>query len=97
YWLQMLADIIGRPLQLHSGGEVGPALGAARLARMAVDGDDDPSVACPQPPVLQVLEPHMDRHGEFVAQRQPVFRELYTRLKGLGCAESPAGRESRVA
>lgn len=97
YWVQMLADIIGRPLQLHSGGEVGPALGAARLARMAVDGDDDPSAACPQPPLLQMLAPRMDRHEEFVTQRQPVFRELYTRLKGLGCAESPVDGDSRVA
>jgi xylulokinase len=83
YWLQMLADMLGRPLQLRSGGDVGPALGAARLARMAVDGDKDPSAACPQPPVLQVLEPHAGRHQGYLAQRQPVFRELYARLKGL--------------
>jgi xylulokinase len=83
YWLQMLADILGRPLQLHSGGDVGPALGAARLARMAVDGDKDPSAACPQPPVLQALVPHAERHQEYLAQRQPVFRELYARLGGM--------------
>jgi len=83
YWLQMLADILGRPLQLHSGGDVGPALGAARLARMAVDGDEDPSAACPQPPLRQVLEPRMERHHEYRARRQPVFRELYARLSGL--------------
>lgn len=82
YWLQMLADILGRPLQLHDGGDVGPALGAARLARMAVDGDDDPAAACPQPPLLHVLEPRMQRHHDYLAQRQPVFRELYARLKG---------------
>ncbi|MEO8778025.1 MAG: xylulokinase [Rhodanobacter sp.] len=83
YWLQMLADIIGRPLQLHRGGEVGPALGAARLARMAVDGDEDPSAACPQPPLLQLLEPRMERHQGYIAQRQPLFRDLYARLKGM--------------
>lgn len=95
YWLQMLADILGRPLQLHDGGDVGPALGAARLARMAVDGDGDPSVACPQPPLLKLLEPHMERHQEYIARRQPVFRELYVRLKGLrrdGPAADGAGR-----
>ncbi|HWU76172.1 MAG TPA: xylulokinase [Rhodanobacter sp.] len=97
YWLQMLADISGRPLQLHSGGEVGPALGAARLARMAVDGDDDPSVACPQPPVVRVLEPRMDRHREYVEQRQPVFRELYARLKGMRHDGSSVGQEGHAA
>ena len=97
YWVQMLADIIGRPLQLHSGGDVGPALGAARLARMAVDGDEDPSVACPPPPVLQVLEPRMARHQDYLAQRQPVFRELYARLKGLRRDDSVAEGSARVA
>ncbi|MEP6898599.1 MAG: xylulokinase [Rhodanobacter sp.] len=97
YWLQMLADIFGRPLQLHSGGDVGPALGAARLARMAVDGDEDPSIACPQPPVLQVLEPRMDRHRDFIAQRQPVFRELYARLRGLHRDAAAADGEGVMA
>ena len=97
YWLQMLADILGRPLQLHSGGDVGPALGAARLARMAVDGDEDPSVACPQPPLQQVLEPRIDRHREYLAQRQPVFRELYARLRGLRRGDSAADGSGHTA
>ena len=97
YWLQMLADILGRPLQLHSGGDVGPALGAARLARMAVDSDEDPSAACPPPPLLQVLQPRMDRHQEFIARRQPVFRELYARLSGLRRDDAAADGSGHAA
>jgi xylulokinase len=83
FWLAMLADILGRPLELREGSDVGPAVGAARLARMAVDRDVDPSAICPQPPLRQVLQPHADRHHYYLAQRQPVFRELYARLRGL--------------
>lgn len=83
YWLAMLADILGRPLELHSGGEVGPALGAARLARMAVDVDASLAQVCPQPPLLQRFEPDQKRHRHYIEQRQPVFRELYVRLHGL--------------
>jgi xylulokinase len=98
YWLQMLADIIGKPLQLHHGGEVGPALGAARLARMAVDGDADVATACPQPPLVQLLEPCRGRHEYYLAQRQPMFRELYVRLKGLRRDDGSAtGEASRAA
>jgi xylulokinase len=93
----MLADILGRPLQLHRGGDVGPALGAARLARMAVDGDEDPSAACPPPPLLQVLEPHMERHREYLARRQPLFRELYARLGGLRRDDSAADGSGHAA
>ncbi len=38
-WAQILADTLGRPLQRHSGAEVGAALGAARLARLARSGE----------------------------------------------------------
>jgi xylulokinase len=97
YWLQMLADIIGKPLQLHDGGEVGPALGAARLARMTVDHGVDIATACPPPPLLQVLEPCVGRHQYYLEQRQPVFRELYARLKGLHLDGFIAPVEGRAA
>lgn len=83
YWLVMLADILGRPLELREGSEVGPAVGAARLARMAVNAGERPSDVCPQPTLREVLQPHTDRHDYYLAQRQPVFRELYLRLRGL--------------
>lgn len=36
YWRQMLADISGQTLDYRTGGDVGPALGAARLAQIAL-------------------------------------------------------------
>lgn len=83
YWLSMLADILGRPLELRSGGEVGPALGAARLARMAVEPHASADELCSQPPLVRLFEPGRGRHAYYEQQRIPVFRELYTRLKGL--------------
>lgn len=37
YWRQMLSDISGLQLDYRTGGDVGPALGAARLAQIAVE------------------------------------------------------------
>ena len=39
YWRQMLADISGQQLDFRTGGDVGPALGAARLAQLGVHHD----------------------------------------------------------
>jgi len=94
FWLAMLADILGRPLELRAGGEVGPALGAARLAQLAVDGAAAAASVCPQPSLLQCFEPREGRHAYHARQRRPVFRELYARLRGLHRAdESDEPRE----
>ena len=42
-WARLVAAAIGQPLSLAAGGQTGPAIGAARLARMAVGG---PLLAC---------------------------------------------------
>lgn len=91
FWLAMLADILGRPLELREGSDVGPAVGAARLARMAVDASIDAVRCCPPPPLLQRFEPDPTRHLYYVQQRQPVFRELYARLRGLHRDGSASG------
>ena len=53
------ASVLGRFLRYHAGGEMGPDFGAARLARLAVTGEN-PSVVCAPPPVLQMVEPVPD-------------------------------------
>jgi len=83
YWTQMLADIIGKTLVLRSGGEVGPALGAARLARLAVEPDASLDEVCPMPPVTAVREPDAARHAYFLQTRHPLFRRSYEQLKPL--------------
>lgn len=35
FWRQLLADVTGQSLDFRQDGDVGPALGAARLAKMA--------------------------------------------------------------
>ena len=39
FWGRILASVLDRPLTFHAGGELGPAFGAARLARLAA-GDE---------------------------------------------------------
>lgn len=40
YWRQMLSDISGLQLDFRTGGDVGPALGAARLAQIAMNPEN---------------------------------------------------------
>lgn len=40
YWRQMLADISGLQLDFRTGGDVGPALGAARLTQIAMNPEN---------------------------------------------------------
>ncbi|MEX3982648.1 xylulokinase [Paraburkholderia sp. EG287A] len=81
WWTQMLADISGRALTLRAGGEVGPALGAARLAHLALEPGATLDEVCPQPPVLAVREPDAARHAWYREARRPTFGALYRALE----------------
>ena len=59
--------------------ELGPAFGAARLARLAVDGED-PADVCLPPEIDHVVEPDPGRRDAYAARR-PIFRDLYRVLK----------------
>lgn len=83
YWTQMLADILGKHLVLRAGGEVGPALGAARLARLAVEPDASLDEVCPAPDVTAVRVPDAARHAYFRQTRHASFRRAYQQLKPL--------------
>lgn len=78
-WGRILAAALQRPLTYHHGGEVGPALGAARLARIAVFGASLDE-ACPPPPVSHVIDPEPEL-TEALAPRRELFRQLYSDLK----------------
>lgn len=82
FWRQMLADISGGTLEYRSGGDVGPALGAARLARLAMEPDRDIAQLLPPLPLEQVHLPDADRHARY-AERRETFRTLYRQLRGL--------------
>ncbi|HEY9100673.1 xylulokinase [Chitinimonas sp.] len=82
YWVQMLADISGRALTRREGGEVGPALGAARLARLAL-GDAPLAEVCPVPPAVALHQPDPARHDFYQTRRRPLFQALYRQLAPL--------------
>ncbi len=78
-WGRILASALARPLVYRSGGEVGPALGAARLARLGTSDDDVARVCRPLPEAF-VAEPDpalVDRYQEM----QQRFRALYPALR----------------
>ncbi|MBE1161924.1 xylulokinase [Dyella acidiphila] len=83
YWTQMLADIIGRPLILRAGGEVGAALGAARLAHLAAEPGARIEQVCGMPETVAVRKPDAARHAYFRERRQPRFRALYRQLAAV--------------
>jgi xylulokinase len=78
-WGRILAAALARPLRYHAGGELGPALGAARLARLAA-GEGSLESVCAPPPVARVEEPEAALR-ERLCRRRPLFRRLYRELK----------------
>ena len=80
YWGKILASVLGRPVHYCVGGEVGPAFGAARLARLAVTGED-PVAVCTPLPVERVVEPDASLQRRY-AERLEVYRGLYQQLRG---------------
>ena len=79
YWGRILASALGRPLNYHAAGEVGPAFGAARLARLAATGED-PVAVCAPPPVSHIVEPVSELVDAY-RRRTKLFGRLYNTLK----------------
>jgi len=79
YWGQLLAAALNRPMTYRLGGEVGAALGAARLARLALTGEraEDHCVA---PPAERVVQPDPGL-ASLLAVRRRLFARLYRDLK----------------
>ena len=82
YWRQMLSDISGLQLDYRTGGDVGPALGAARLAQIALNRDKPLPQLLPQLPLEQQHRPDAKNHARY-AERRDVFRKIYQQLLPL--------------
>lgn len=83
YWRQLLTDIFNHELVYREGGDVGPALGAARLAQLAIEGNEIPvEQICAQPKVVQTHTPSPEAH-QTLAQKRQLFTRLYQQLKPL--------------
>jgi xylulokinase len=80
-WLRILASVLGRPLQQVEGGEVGPALGAAVLARIAC-GESTLEAVSSIPSVVAEYVPD-PTITESLAARRTLFRALYPALRAL--------------
>ncbi|MBL8258628.1 MAG: xylulokinase [Candidatus Competibacteraceae bacterium] len=84
-WRQLLADALDIPLVYRAGGDVGPALGAARLAMIgAAGGDVEAAIrrVCVQPPPQEAHPPRPARAAYHRHQLER-YRALYTLTKPL--------------
>jgi xylulokinase len=78
-WGRILASVLDRPLAYRTGADVGPAYGAARLARIAATGEAALDV-CTAPPIAAVVEPDPALRDRYRATL-PRWRSLYARLR----------------
>ena len=81
YWGRILASALNCPLVYRMGCEVGPSLGAARLARLSL-GEADIQSVCVKPPITQIIEPDAER-VEILATKRARFNALYQAIKPL--------------
>jgi xylulokinase len=86
-WTRILASALGETMLVRERAELGPAFGAARLARIAVTGETMESV-CHAPPVISRVEPD-DALRETYRPRIDLYRDLYERLRSA-FATTPA-------
>ncbi len=78
-WTRMIAAATGLEIIRMRGGETGPALGAARLARMAATGEA-PETVCTPPEIADATAPEPQLAAAFARQRER-FKALYAAVK----------------
>lgn len=86
-WRNMLADLLREKLTFRDGGDVGPGLGAARLARLGLEGNE-PGLQmiqkiCPAPKVIEEHFPESGR-SDYYQHKLSRYRALYQAVKPLG-------------
>jgi xylulokinase len=74
YWLQLVATVLGIPVDVPAKGDFGAAYGAARLGMIAATGSD-PIAVCRPPSIVETVEPD--------AKLQPAFADAYQRWRRL--------------
>ena len=81
YWGRILAAALGRTLVYRRDGDVGPAYGAAKLARIGLTGEA-PETVCAAPPVMNVVEPEAELMDQFAPKKER-FAAIYSQLKNV--------------
>jgi xylulokinase len=79
-WAQLIADVLGTPLETLEAGESGAALGAARLGQLACGAPE--AAVCVRPKVARGFAPSSAAPAH-VVERLERFRELYRVLAPL--------------
>lgn len=80
--VQILANALNKTLELREGGNVGPALGAARLGQLAYLGtqatltDHDIDKVCQQPPLKTRVQPQTT-FNRYYQEKLKRFQKLY--------------------
>ncbi|WP_204113585.1 xylulokinase [Shimia biformata] len=81
YWVQLLATTFNLPIDLPAKGELGAALGAARLAMIGVTGAA-PAEVMTKPEIAETIQPNAELTGAF-DDAYGHFRKLYPSVKAL--------------
>ena len=81
YWGKILASSFNLPLHYRGGAAVGPAFGAARLARLCVSGEK-PADICNPPAIEHTVQPDSELTEHYAARRE-TFKSLYNATKEL--------------
>lgn len=81
WWGRIFASALDVQLDYLDGGEVGPALGAARLAQIAATGADPASI-CTRPPVRESITPDPEL-AERLAPKLARFRAAYSAIRTI--------------
>lgn len=82
FWRQLLADITGQSLQYRQGGDVGPALGAARLAMLSCQPQASFGDLLLEPPVEATYVPNPSIQARYKEKYQQ-FKALYQTVKTM--------------
>jgi len=88
WWGRVLAAALNRPLTYRAGADVGPAYGAARLARLAVTRELIGEV-CASPPIEAMIEPDA-RDVAILTPKRHMFERLYGDIRGRFGEHLPA-------
>ena len=81
YWGEILSAAFNLPLHYRGGAAIGPAYGAARLARLCL-GEDSVTDICKPPDIEHTITPDEKLCDHYAARRQ-IFQKLYNSTKDL--------------
>lgn len=76
FWCRILSTVLGRTLARYDDADLGPALGAARLAMIGESGADIRSIAV-APTIAEDVQP-FGEHIDHYAQRLGAYKAMFT-------------------